>query len=60
MSIGYFNTNKLSPWQMDLDNFSGHLVSQVFKMIIGKVAGLKKYSAEPGLNDAINLSTEYA
>lgn len=45
---------------MDLDNFSGHLVSQVFKMIIGKVAGLKKYSAEPGLNGAINLSTEYA
>lgn len=45
---------------MDLDNFSGHLVSQVFKMIIGKVAGLKKYSAEPGLNAAINLSTEYA
>lgn len=40
--------------KMNLDHFSGHLVSQLFKKIIGKVAGLKKYSAEPGLNDAIN------
>lgn len=49
------NLNKLSPaGRMDSGHFSGQLVSQLFEMIVGKVAGLSKYSAEPEFDDDIN------
>lgn len=53
--IRYINLNKLSPaGRMDSGHFSGQLVSQLFEMIVGKVAGLSKYSAEPEFDDDIN------
>lgn len=53
--IRYISLNTLSPaGKMDSGHFPGHLVSQLFEMIVGKVAGLSKHSAQPEFDDDIN------
>lgn len=53
--IRYISLNKLSPaGKMDSGHFSGHLVPQLFEMIVGKMAGLSKHGAQPEFDEDIN------